>query len=217
MSSVFFNIQFDQQGIIQLRNNNEQIIIVRSFAQDDEYVVACFVFFPFSTENIVQFNSLWQVYAAVLKIAPFATVAPAVLYPMVAGYKLQFTPIGLENPTIAYSPLVYGLENLNRAYPAIAGGLTQEISGGGITRNAIVNVSAIPFNQTTYYQPGNSIKVFVASGISNNVVLPASLLSAGGARQPGFDNITVGKYLEVDISSDAVISFDRINNVFVLR
>lgn len=215
MNSISLNIQFDQNGLVQLQKYNQQIIIVRSFAQTDTFVVASFAFPPFATDNIVEFFPVWQEYATVQKIAGFTVLKPAFPYTISAGYKIQFTPVGFQNQTPAYSPVVYGFENQNSAFPAITGGLTQQIYGNGNTVNAVMNVSAIPFNQTTYYQPLNSVKVFVASGISSNMVLPVSLLS-DGSNNKGYAGTTVGKYLEVDISKNTNIYFDSINNIFVL-
>ncbi|SEA44111.1 hypothetical protein [Pedobacter hartonius] len=216
MGSVSLNIQFDSNGIRQLKSNNEKVVIIRSFAQDDAYAVACFVFSPFTIENIVQFAPVWQEYATIQKIVSFDILTAGIVTSISAGYKAQLTGAEFQNITAAYSSLVYGFENLNNGYPAITGGLTQQIMGDGNIFDAIVNVSSIPYNQTTYYQPLDSVKVFVASGISNNMIIPFSLLSPSGGMKIPELSTTVGKYLEVNISKDAAIYFDSTNNVFVL-
>ena len=94
----------------------------------------------------------------------------------------------------------------------ISCGLIQDIVGVNNTSIAAITcTSKTPLNQVSYFKPDSIIWVFIAKGITPNMVIPTSVLAPNSNRAPF---TSIGPYLEIDLNNTTTIHFDSQTNLF---
>lgn len=210
------NINIDKTGRKFLLDNEETIVLVIPSNSGDIFLTACASFSPFGDSNQVIFGDEWILYAMQGAINNWNQITMNITQPVTKGNYYKFDNAGFDGSSPAYSDEVYGLLN-NRDIDNenVVCGLGQSITVSNTPQQCPINIRSVPFNQLTYFFTNSLVWVFVASGISAASIIPASALlsnNASFAKAP----VTIGRYLEVDLSVNSTIVFNNKTNVFEL-
>ncbi|MES2479085.1 MAG: hypothetical protein V4561_08360 [Bacteroidota bacterium] len=213
-------INIDSQGRQFLLDNNETIVLVSPQDIDYNYSVACVSFSPFGNSNTVVFNNTWIEYASSQNIQFNEVILMGMTENASKGNIYIFNGISIIQGGAAYSNEVYGLSNKGADIDNLTCGLGQLITiNSDEAQNCPLSVYSTPYNQTTYFQATTKIWIFVASGIEAGMIIATQMLTPIGSTQ--FENgvsgaLTVGDYLEIDLTENPTVSFDATINAFKL-
>lgn len=218
--STKLTIKLSQADCTRIASYGEVITLVRSFATEGDYVVACAAFAPFGLCNTLTLNTQWAVYAT--QQQPVAgsviTLQTALVQPTPPGNTLIFTGSTFIPQGAAFAPDVFGLAN--NSPNLVQCGVAQAISINSATATTVPLVLATtPAKQTSYLQPLSEVKLFLASNVQTGLLLPAQVLQPIGSSSSNVEQkvpFTVGQYLAVDPSTNPTIYFDSPNNCFTL-
>lgn len=213
MSSL--NIQIDQTGRQFLLDNNEAIVLALPQDEDYKYLVACVSFSPFGDNNTVDFFDDWIEYTSSQNISYMDIIKMNAQQKVNIGNVYTFDNAGFQGSSPAYSDQVYGLlneRNIDGNYNLTCG-LGQKISINNDSDPGYyaINVYSVPYNQTIYFETNSLVRVFVASGISNNMIISSAMLSPTARTK---NNAIVGSYLEIDLQQISTIYFDNLTHTF---
>lgn len=214
MNQHILNIQTDTNSRKFLLKNEQTICIVRSFSTQNDYLVICASFEPLGASNKVKFGS-WKIYATTQSVKNQTRIKPNLKEGANLGNRYVLDNIAFRADGTSYSKEVIGIDNQRKLANSqnTTLGLAQAI---GINENwslCITNSYSVPYNQTVYFEPLPKVKVFIASGIKKDMVLPRQMLQAQVVRNKR-RSIVIGKYLEVDLKQVKAIYFNKEMNTF---
>lgn len=213
-------INIDSQGRQFLSENIETIVLVSPADVSYGYSVACVSFSPFGDDNTIVFNDSRFEYATSQDIQFNEVIVMAITENVSAGNIYNFNGVDIVPGGPAYSSEVYALCNRGSNNDDLTCGLGQLITiNNGEAQNCPLNVYSAPYNQTIYFPTTTKIWIFVASGIDAGMVIATPMLTPVGSSQ--FENdvsaaMTVGDYLEVDLTENPTVIFDATINAFRL-
>ncbi|TGE28371.1 hypothetical protein [Hymenobacter metallicola] len=214
-TSATVTIQLQSADLRYILSLNQQIIIVRSLKNEGNYVVACYASVPVFPTTTLQFGPNWYVFAAPVPSAfDQLPQLPTTAQVVDAGTVYTFSAgiFGQQQP--AYSPTVFGCDN-TVAQP-IGFGVAQDLGVNGVPAPAPLAIMEAPTNQTSYLEPIDEIKIFLASNLTVGQVLPAALLTPiGGSSVNQRGGFSVGQYLAVPLTQDVTVGFNSASNSFV--
>lgn len=209
------SIYIDAEGIRFLLENQQTIIMVVPPSEGEDNVVACASLYPF-TEIKVEFGDLVYLYASKQVLTLWETIKIQDSQPANLGWVYTLNNTGFGSSRKAFSNEVIGLFN-NRFIGFGANttcGFAQEVGVNEGKMLKPISVSSVPYNETAYNETTSKIWVFVARGIQQAMVLPVSLFEQG---TDGQGNITVGNYLEVDLSTNPSVYFNNMTHAFQMK
>ncbi|MFV8328337.1 hypothetical protein [Flavobacterium sp. ZS1P14] len=213
MSSL--NIQIDQIGRQFLLDNKETIVLALPGNEDYKYLVACVSFSPFGDINIIDFLDDWIEYASSQSISYMDTIHMNTQQKVTIGNVYTFDNTGFKGSSPAYSDQVYGLlneRNIDGNYNLTCGlGQKVTINSSSDADYYAINVYAVPYNQTLYFETNNMVWIFAAGGISSNMIIPSTMPTPNITAQK---SVVVGSYLEIDLKQTSTIYFDNLTHTF---
>lgn len=218
------NIQIDQAGRQFLLENKEKVVLI--IPQDEDYLVACASFDPsFGDNNTVEFDDLIEYTSLQKSISDMDIIKMNAEEKNVsAGYVYTVDNTGFQGstPMNPSKENVYGL--LNKRYIDdnynLTCGLGQKIliNGSSDADYNPINVYGVPYNQTTYFETNSKVWIFVATGISSNMIIPSYMLAPESnilVQEANLQRIvSLGYYLEVDLKITSTIYFDNLTHMF---
>lgn len=212
------NINIDKAGIDFLLDNKQTIVLVLPSDSSDIFLTACASFNPFGTTNEVIFEDEWILYATQGTINSWDKIIMDITQSVAKGKYYKFDNHGFDGSSPAYSKEIYGLLNSRDIdNENLVCGLGQKIIVSNTLQQCPISIRSIPYNQLTYFYTNSLVWVFVASGISSASIIPASaLLSNSASFAKSKAPITIGRYLEVDLTINSSIRFNNTTNVFEL-
>ena len=76
----------------------------------------------------------------------------------------------------------------------------------------------VPYNQTIYFETNSKVWIFVATGISSNMIIPSYMLAPESnilVQEANLQRIvSLGYYLEIDLKITSTIYFDNLTHMF---
>lgn len=213
------NIQVDPKSRQFLLDNKETIVIVSPQNGIHNYSIACVSFSPFGDNSTVLFQDDWIEYASSQDIQLNEVITMSIMQQVSKGNLYIFNGVNITNNGPAYSSQVYGLSNQGINNNNLTCGLGQSIVvNNNDARKYPLNVYSTPNKQTTYFQPTTKIWIFIASGIDTSMVIATQMLtpinSTRTKNRRTSNVLTVGNYLEIDLTETSTVIFDPAINAF---
>lgn len=209
MESITLSIKVDREGKTYLKNSGQQICIVRELVDPTDYIVISAVFEPFGDQTDVIFYPSWKIYAMQGALTVGSSVKAQISSDIDLGQQYTFDGIDFTKPDLAYSDTVFGIDN--QTPNPICGGILQKVNLTNADQYVVLSVMDLPFNEASYFEPTDTIELFISSGFTQGSIQPSALIQATNSRSAR----SIGKGLSIELSQDTVIHFDNQSHTFV--
>ncbi|MBE0391980.1 hypothetical protein [Flavobacterium sp. PL002] len=219
---VKLNINIDAKGRRFLLDNDENIILVFP-CKEDEFSITCLSFSPFGDSNEVEFFDDFFLNATAQDISRFEIIDFNNQQPINYGNVYKFDGISYSYDRQAFSKHVCGLSNESANTKNLTSGITQKINAVNQEESRTISIGSVPQNQTIYFDLPQLVWVFVAKGISSNMILPNDMLTPvkmeymRKINKPSNSSLIIGNYLEIDLidlKEATSVLFDSTINAF---
>ncbi|NRS89624.1 hypothetical protein HNQ02_002555 [Flavobacterium sp. 7E] len=216
---VKLNINIDAKGRRFLLDNDENIILVFP-CKEDKFSITCLSFPPFGDSNEVEFFDDYFLNATAQDIYQFEIIGFNNQQPINYGNVYRFDGVSFTYDRQAFSNDVCGLSNESANIKNLASGIAQKIKVLNQEESRTISIGSVPQNQTIYFDLPQLVWVFVAKGISSNMILPNDMLTPvkmecmKKINKPSNSSLIIGDYLEIDLKETISVLFDSTINAF---
>jgi hypothetical protein len=212
--STKLNIQINSIGRNFLRDNNEKIILVFSSDKESKFSIACVSFEPFGDSNEVEFFNDFLLYGTPQDILSFEIIKFTEKLAIQYDDVYKFDGVKFTYLREAYSNYVVGLSNESANKNNLTSGIAQRINVLNSEEVPPIIIGSVPQNQTIYFDKTHLVRIFVARGISSNMIIPNRILtpvkreSMKKINKNKNSQLLVGDYLEIDLRETTRVEFD---------
>lgn len=211
------NININATGRQFLLDNSLSIGLAFCDDSDGKHAVVCASFKPFGDVNALVFSDTWAAYAMQATPDFWKVITFDAQATILFGNLYFFNNVGFNGSLPTGMPQMAGISNQRNTGDSetLSCGFARQLTINNTTNYYAVNVYALPYNQSVYFQPGTKLLIFLSAGLAGNMIVPPGILASQKSSARGESSVTIGSFLEIELADTTTITFDNGTNSFL--